>query len=61
MSEIIRATQSPLNLQRWCVDLSCGHEMWITSKCRPKRNVSCDECERERRRMVDEKKGKRDG
>lgn len=37
-----RVDQSPLNKQRWCLTLSCGHEVWITSKSRPKRmKVPC--------------------
>lgn len=34
--------QSPLNARRWCVNLSCGHETWITSKRKPTRkHVPC--------------------
>lgn len=40
-----RADQSPMNAQRWCLTLSCNHEVWITAKQRPKRiKMACDRC-----------------
>lgn len=56
VSEIRRATQSPLNPVRWCCDLSCGHEQWVTSKRRPKRNLQCEDCVRDQREAIDAKK-----
>ena len=42
--KVTRITQSPISAVRWCLDLSCGHEMWITHKGRPKmRVVVCSE------------------
>jgi hypothetical protein len=40
-----RVDQSPMNAQRWCLTLNCGHEVWVTSKSRPKRvKAPCDRC-----------------
>jgi len=40
-----RVTQSPLNPQRWCLELECGHDEWVTSKTRPKRaKAECSTC-----------------
>ena len=33
---VTRVDQSPMNPQRWCLTLTCGHEVWITSRRRPK-------------------------
>lgn len=42
-----RVDQSPMNAQRWCLTLSCGHEIWVTSKTRPQRmKAPCPECPR---------------
>ena len=38
--EVVRITQSPLNRVRWCLDLACGHETWITATRRPKQRVA---------------------
>jgi hypothetical protein len=35
LQRILRVTQSPMNAERWCFDLVCGHEAWVTSKRRP--------------------------
>ena len=32
---IVRVTQSPMNARIWCVDLDCGHEVWLTQRQRP--------------------------
>lgn len=32
---IERVTQSPMNPVRWCLDLECGHEKWVTQRGRP--------------------------
>lgn len=43
--DVLRATQSPMNAKRWCLDLSCGHEAWVTSNRRPTRQVvECAAC-----------------
>ena len=43
--EVIQVDQSPVNAVRWCVLLSCGHEMWVTRKSRPTCKVMvCDKC-----------------
>lgn len=34
--QVLRVTQSPMNPKRWCFDLACGHEKWVTASCRPK-------------------------
>lgn len=40
-----RVDQSPMNPQRWCLTLSCGHEEWVTSKSKPKRmKMKCSQC-----------------
>ncbi len=43
---VVSVTQSPLNAVRWMLTLSCGHEVWITSKTRPKRHggIKCVSC-----------------
>ena len=52
-----RVIQSPMNPLRWCLELDCGHDVYVTSKSRPKRKqVPCDKCaesEREQRRVND--------
>jgi hypothetical protein len=46
MSTVLRMTQSPLNKHRWSLDLSCGHETWITTTRRPTRvKLRCFKCE----------------
>lgn len=43
--KVVRVTQSPLNSRRWSLELSCGHETWITSDSRPKRRTyDCGAC-----------------
>jgi hypothetical protein len=40
-----RVTQSPVNPKRWALDLSCGHEVWVTAKSKPKRmKAKCYRC-----------------
>lgn len=37
--------QSPMNAMRWSVDLSCGHDVWVTAKKRPKaKAMTCPKC-----------------
>ena len=38
--KVLQAVQSPMNAQRWSVDLECGHECWVTSTRLP-RVVDC--------------------
>lgn len=46
-SRVLSVKQSPLNEQRWCLNLECGHEVWITAKRRPTRKLAtCELCER---------------
>lgn len=41
--KVIRATRSPMNERRLCLDLECGHELWVSDKRAPKL-VGCHEC-----------------
>lgn len=34
------ATQSPLNPKRWCLELDCGHDIWVTSEKKPTRKTA---------------------
>jgi hypothetical protein len=37
--------QSPMNGQRWCLQLDCGHDEWVTAKSRPTRqSIRCSRC-----------------
>jgi hypothetical protein len=47
-----------MNPNRWLLELSCGHEVWVTATGRPKRNVQCQECVTEQREFIDSKKKK---
>lgn len=45
MRSVVRVDVSPMNPKRWCAQLSCGHEVWVTAKQKPKRKVmSCSTC-----------------
>jgi hypothetical protein len=48
---ILRVTQSPMNALRWVLDLSGGHEAWITQKMRPRlgKSVHCAVCGSQKR------------
>lgn len=47
-SRVMKVTQSPMNAQRWVLDLDCNHEEWVTSKKRPVRKYqNCSKCEKE--------------
>lgn len=35
VQRVERAVQSPMNPLRWCLELECGHECWVTQKKRP--------------------------
>jgi hypothetical protein len=42
---VVSAKQSPLNPTRWCCTLQCGHDMWVTSKRKPKAKLlDCQRC-----------------
>lgn len=38
-AQVLRVTQSPMNPKQWCVDLNCGHEVWVTCGRRPTRKT----------------------
>ena len=43
---VTRVTQSPLNTSRWCLDLACGHEVWMTANQKPRRKqATCARCD----------------
>jgi len=43
--KVVRVTRSPMNAQRWCLELECGHEAWVTAKSEPKRaSADCSQC-----------------
>ena len=45
-SAVVSATQSPMNALRWSLSLSCGHDVWVTSKSKPTRKLwLCARCE----------------
>jgi hypothetical protein len=40
--EVVRVDQSPMNPKEWCLELSCGHEVWITAASRPiRKHATC--------------------
>jgi hypothetical protein len=40
-----RVDQSPMNAKRWCLTLSCGHEVWVTANRKPARmKAECERC-----------------
>lgn len=45
--KVKRADQSPMNAGRWCLELECGHELWVNSKRKPKtKEADCGLCEK---------------
>lgn len=34
---VVRVTRSPMNPLRWCLQLECGHDIWVTAKTKPAR------------------------
>jgi hypothetical protein len=45
LQKVVRVDQSPLNPQRWCLTLECGHEAWVNSTRKPTRkSASCGRC-----------------
>ena len=42
-----RVNQSPMNASRWCITLSCRHEVWVTAKRKPQHMMmTCPDCPR---------------
>lgn len=45
MVSVLYVTQSPMNKQQWLLQLACGHDVWVTSKGKPKRkDIDCTKC-----------------
>lgn len=47
LKRVTRMDQSPMNVQRWCFTLECGHEVWLTRKRRPSKvpaRLACERC-----------------
>lgn len=43
---VVRVTQSPMNSKRWCLELDCGHDVWVTASRKPKTcREPCVSCE----------------
>ena len=38
---VLRTDRSPMNAKRWCCELECGHEVWVTRDRAPKKTF-CD-------------------
>ena len=44
-SRVESVKQSPMNEERWCLQLDCGHDEWVTSARRPTRQmIRCSRC-----------------
>jgi hypothetical protein len=42
---VTRVDRSPLNRRQWCLEMACGHEVWVTSTAKPSRKVArCERC-----------------
>jgi hypothetical protein len=42
---VVRVDRSPLNVQQWCLQLECGHEVWKTAKRKPTATkAACHRC-----------------
>lgn len=44
---VVRIDRSPMNAQRWCLELACGHEKWVTARRRPAipaKPLRCERC-----------------
>lgn len=37
--KVTRVDRSPMNAQRWCCTLDCGHAQWVTSTRKPTRKT----------------------
>jgi hypothetical protein len=50
LRQVTRIDQSPMNPKQWCVQLSCGHDIYVTRAKKPKMKFhSCDKCAGEKR------------
>ena len=44
-AKVIRADRSPMNRKQWCLELDCGHEVWITATREPRKLThECPRC-----------------
>lgn len=42
---VVRVDRAPLNAKRWCLQLSCGHDRWVTRSSKPKiQSHYCERC-----------------
>jgi hypothetical protein len=42
---VTRIDQSPMNRERWCLELECGHEVWVSAIRKPKaKTARCERC-----------------
>lgn len=40
---VVRVTRSPMNAKRWCLELDCGHEVWVSASRKPTaKTAPCD-------------------
>ena len=45
MKTVVRIDQSAMNALRWVMQLSCGHDVYVTAKRKPKKKTAtCDKC-----------------
>lgn len=43
--KVRRVDRSPLNAQRWIIELACGHGHWVSQARRPgRKTMPCDQC-----------------
>ena len=33
---VVRVLRSPMNPHRWCLELECCHDVWVTAKSSPR-------------------------
>ena len=46
-ASVVAVTRSPLNVLRWNLSLSCGHDVWVTAKNQPTRRLwVCADCDK---------------
>lgn len=56
-SRVESVKQSPMNPRRWCLQLDCGHDEWITAQRRPQRmQHRCSMCAARARAIIAEEK-----
>jgi hypothetical protein len=45
LRQVVRIDQSPMNARQWCVQLSCGHDEYVTRKSKPQMKfMICQKC-----------------